>query len=140
MTLVVDAGVLYAQADGDDPFHAAVVDVLTSERSPLVTSQIAVTEADHLVLTRLGVDAEIALLEDLAAGTFAAECLSREELAVARDLVERYRDLKIGLADASIVVLAQRLRTRRMCTVDERCFRAMTPLQGGSFTLLPADA
>jgi predicted nucleic acid-binding protein len=140
VTLIVDAGALYAQADGDDPFHAAVADVLVAERRQLVTSQIAATEADYLVMTRLGVDAEIALLDDLASGTFVAECLTRPELELARDLVRRYRDLKIGLADASIVVLAHRFRTRRLCTVDERCFRAMTPLQGGSFTLLPADA
>lgn len=139
VTLVVDAGALYAQADEDDPFHPSVVEILRAERRELVTSQVAATEADYLVMTRLGVDGELALLDDLASGTFVAECLTRPELGVARDLVRRHRDLKIGLADASMVVLAQRFRTRRICTVDERCFRAMTPLQGGSFTLLPAD-
>lgn len=140
MTLVVDAGALYAQADRADPAHAAVAAVLTAERSTLVTSQIAVAEADYLTMTRLGVDVEARLLDDLAAGTFVAECLTVAELGTARDLVRRYRDLAIGLADGSLVVLAARFRTRRLCTVDERCFRAMTPLQGGAFRLLPADA
>jgi predicted nucleic acid-binding protein len=87
-----------------------------------------------------GVDVEARLLDDLAAGTFVAECLTVDELGVARDLVRRCRDLVIGLADASLVVLAARFRTRRPCTVDERRFRAMTRLQGGAFRLLPADA
>lgn len=139
MTLLVDAGAFLAQADRDDPAHQGVVDVLTSERGPLVTSQLALAEADYLVMSRLGVDVELRLLDDLATGTFVAECLTRPELGVARDLAQRYHDLKIGLADASLVVLAQRFRTRRICTVDERCFRAMSPLQGGAFTLLPAD-
>jgi predicted nucleic acid-binding protein len=60
-------------------------------------------------------------------------------MVVASEVVQRYRDLEVGIADASLVALAARHHTRRICTVDERCFRAMSPLQGGSFHLLPAD-
>ena len=139
MALMVDAGALYAQADRADPHHQAVVELLRAERGPLVTSQIAVAEADYLMLTRLGLDVEFAFLQDLAAGTFLAECLSREELGLALEVARRYRDLKLGVADAAMVVLARRYRTRRLLTVDERAFRAVAPLQGGSFTLLPMD-
>ncbi len=139
MTLLVDAGAIYAQAHRGDPAHEAVATVLASERGSLITSQIAVAEVDYLVMTRHGVDAELAILDDLATGTFVAECLTRPELGAARDVVRQYRDLAVGLADASLVVLAARYQTRRLCTTDERCFRAMTPLQGGAFTLLPAD-
>lgn len=139
MALMVDAGALYAQADRADPHHQAVVELLRAERGPLVTSQIAVAEADYLMLTRLGLDVEFAFLQDLAAGTFLAECLSREELGLALEVARRYRDLKLGVTDAALVVLARRYRTRRLLTVDERAFRAVAPLQGGSFTLLPMD-
>ena len=44
------------------------------------------------------------------------------------------------LADCAAVVLARRFRTRRLLTLDERHFRAVAPLQGGSFELLPVDA
>lgn len=140
MTLVVDAGALYAQADRSERQHRPVADLLRAERGPLVVSELAVAEADYLILVRLGVDAELAFLDDLAAGTFVVECLSRPELATARDVVRRYRDLRLGLADASLVVLAARHRTRRLLTLDERAFRVVTPLQGGAFTILPADA
>lgn len=140
MALVVDAGALYAQADADEPRHAAVVEVLRGEHGALVTSELAVAEADYLILERLGVDVELAFLEDLAAGTFQVDCLSRADLEQARAVVDRYRDLRIGLADASLVVLADRYRTTRILSFDERAFRAVSPLSGGAFTVLPADA
>lgn len=140
MTLIVDAGALYAQADRADPDHQAVAAILQAEQGPLVTSAIAVAEADYLILDRLGVDVELAFLDDLAEGTFVVDCLNREELGAARDLARRHRDLKLGLADASLVVLAERHDTRRLLSFDERAFRTVPPLQGGSFTILPADA
>lgn len=139
MSLLLDAGALYAQADRADPNHTAVTEILRSEREALITSALTVAEADYLILTRLGIQVELAFLEDLAEGTFQMECLTRAELTTALDVVRRHRDLAIGLADASLVVLAQRFRTRRMLTIDERAFRSVRPLQGGAFVLLPAD-
>jgi hypothetical protein len=138
--LVLDAGALYAQADRADPNHRATVDVLRSERGPLVTSALVVAEADYLILTRLGVDVELAFLEDLAEGTFQVECLTRHELRTAASIVRQYSDLALGLADASLMVLAQRFRTVRLVTLDYRAFRTVVPLQGGTFQLLPRDA
>lgn len=140
MTLVLDAGVLFAQADADDADHEDVVALLESEPGLLVTSQLAVAEADYLILTRLGVDVELSFLDDLAAGTFQVECLDREGLGIARDLARRHRDLELGLADASLVVLADRHDTNRIATFDERAFRTVTPLRGDAFAVLPADA
>ena len=140
MALIVDAGALYAQADADETRHAAVAAVLMEEREALVTSELAVAEADYLILERLGVDVELAFIDDLAAGTFQVECLTGDELRSARRLVERHRDLRIGLADASLVVLADRYRSTRILTFDERAFRTIAPLAGGAFTILPADA
>jgi hypothetical protein len=56
--------------------------------------------------------------------------LSPGELKVARDLARKYRSLKLGLAD---------FQTRRILTFDQRAFRRIVPLQGGAFTVLPAD-
>ena len=66
MTLVVDAGALYAQADTRDRDHERVVEVRRAERGALVTSQVAAAEADCLIPTPLGVDVALAILEDLA--------------------------------------------------------------------------
>ena len=139
MALVVDAGALYAQADADEPGHGAVRAILKRERGPIVTTELAVAEADYLILDRLGPDVERAFLEDLVEGTFLVECLDRAQLRTAIDVVGRYRDLRLGLADASLVVIAERYATRRILTFDERGFRAVPPLQGCSFAILPAD-
>lgn len=139
MALIVDAGALYAQADADEPRHLAVRAILEQERETLVTTELAVAEADYLILDRLGPEVELAFLDDLAEGTFVVECLDRVQLRAARAVVARYRDLRLGLADASLVVIAERYGTRRILTFDERAFRVVAPLQGGNFTILPAD-
>lgn len=138
--LIVDASALYAQADAAEPAHGAVARLIQGESGELVTSELAVAEADYLILKRLGVDVELAFIEDLAAATYTVECLSRAELEEAWRLVGRYRDLRIGLADASLILLAHRFRTSRVLTLDERAFRTVAPLSGGAFTILPADA
>ena len=139
MALIVDASILYGQADAGEPEHPAIVALLLDERESLITSELAVAEADYLILARLGIDAELAFLQDLAEGTFGVECLTRAELGSARKLAERYRDLQLGLADCSLAVLAQRYNTLRIATLNQRHFRAIEALQGGPFTLLPAD-
>ena len=52
----MDAGALYAQADADEPRHADVAAILRGERGLLVTTDLAVAEADYLILDRLGPD------------------------------------------------------------------------------------
>jgi uncharacterized protein len=139
VALIVDAGAMLVQADAGEPRHRDVVGLLRAERETLITTELAVAEADYLILDRLGVDVELAFIEDLASGTFVVDCLTRDELDTARSVVERYRDLRLGLADASLVVLAARYSTSRIVTFDERAFRTVRPLQGGVFTVLPAD-
>ncbi|MDQ6777257.1 MAG: PIN domain-containing protein [Actinomycetota bacterium] len=115
--------------------------VRTLEQWPgeLVVSAFTAAEADHLVLTRLGIDAELALLDDFAV-TYAVQSLDPAGIRRARELCAQYRDLQLGLADASIVVLAKHWSTRSVATFDQRHFRTVAPLQGGTFRLMPADA
>lgn len=140
MALLLDASALYAQADADEPRHELVASILRDEREPLITSELAVAEADYLILDRLGLKVELAFLQDLAEGTFISECLNHEDIARGRLLIQKYSKLQIGLADASLVLLAERHATRRIVTFDERAFRTIRPIQGGRFTVLPADA
>lgn len=137
--LLLDAGALYAQADRADLNHQATVDVLQAETGRLIVSALGLADADYLILIRLGVHVEIAFLEDLAGRTFHVECLTRAELRTAASIIRQYRDLALGLADASLVVLAQRFRTSRLATFDYRAFRTVVPLHGGRFQLLPVD-
>jgi hypothetical protein len=139
VTLVADTGPLYAHADRRDPDFAVVLAAIDEERGDIVVSAFVAAEVDYLLLRDFGVDVEASFVADLASGAFRLESLTRRELATAHDVVLRYRDLELGLADASLVVLAGRLATTRLLTFDERHFRAVEPLQGGHFTILPAD-
>ncbi|MCW2952888.1 MAG: putative nucleic acid-binding protein contains domain [Conexibacter sp.] len=65
--------------------------------------------------------------------------LEREDYSTIVDLDERYADLRVGLADCALVVLAQRCRTTRILSFDERRFRAVVPLDGDAFTIVPFD-
>ncbi len=52
-------------------------------------------------------------------------------------MIASYRDQEIGVADASIVVLAERYRTRAIASLDRRHFDVLRPLDGGYFEVLP---
>lgn len=139
MTLVLDAGPLVAVADRRDPRKDQIAALLRDEPGRLVVPAPVTAEVDHLLATRLGEGSRLALLDDLAAGRFLVECLELREYTTIAELERAYAALAPGLADLSIVVLAHRFRTRRVATFDERHFRSLRPLDGGSFTLLPAD-
>ena len=136
---LVDAGALVASVDRSEKAHEAVRAIIDGTEHPLGTSQIVLAEVDYLLLARGGVDIESAFLAVVASGAYTADSLSPEELHLANPGILRFRDLEVGLADASMVVLAARYGTSTVMSLDERCFRAMRPLDGGHFTLLPAD-
>ena len=137
MTLVLDAGPLVALADPTDPHVDAVERVLRAEPGRIVLSAFCAAEADHLIHRDHGGDSERAFLLDLASGQFDVQTLTEDEYDLAVEVDEAYPGL--GLADLSIILLAARYDTRRILTFDERDFRRVAPLQGGVFTLLPAD-
>jgi uncharacterized protein len=140
VTLVIDAAPLVALADRRDPMKPRVEAVLRKESGELVIPAPVTSEVDYLLGRRLGRAARLAFLEDLAAGRFTVGCLDEEDHRVVLDLERRYDDLDVGLADLSAVVIARRHNTRRLLTFDERHFRALRPLSGGRFTLLPVDS
>ena len=140
MTLLIDAGPLVALADPDEPHREAILSALRADSGSLVLPAPITTEVDYLLGQRFGRPARRAFLSDLAAGRFAVASLERADYAVIAELDDRYGDLGLGLADCALVVLADRYDTDRILSFDERHFRTVTPLSGGAFTILPADA
>jgi len=138
--IVVDTSGLLAAADADHIHHTSVRAAIEQERGPFLLSPFVLAEADYLLATRSGVPEELALLRAVADGEYRLESFTTVEIATMADLVGRYRDLRLGLTDASLVVLAARVGTDRILTLDERHFRVVRPIQGGTFTILPSDA
>jgi predicted nucleic acid-binding protein len=139
VTLVVDAAPLVALADEREPQREVILAILRAERGGLFVPAPVSAEVDYLLGQRFGTTARHAFLRDLAARRYECPALDTDDYATALELARRYADLDLGLADLSIAILARRLGTRRVLTFDARHFRAIRPLQGGAFTLLPAD-
>ncbi len=135
--IVADTSGLLALYNTAEPAHAGVARAVAEEREPLVVSPYVVAELDYLVATRVGPHAALAVLRELSGGAYLLPWLEGDDLVVVADVVERYADLRIGVADASLVVLADRYATTRLLTLDRRHFDAVRTLGGAPFTLLP---
>jgi predicted nucleic acid-binding protein len=135
--IVADTSGLLALFDLSEPDHDAVSRIVADTDEPLLVSPYVVAELDYLVANRVGVDAELIVLHELAGGAYELAQMDAEALARASGVVDRYRDQSIGIADASIVVLADLNRTRVVLTLDHRHFDVLRPLSGGRFKLLP---
>ena len=139
MTLVLDAAPLVALADAHEPQLQALLRIRDEEDGPLILPAPVAAEVDYLLGVRFGEAARRAFLSDLAARRYEVACLEAGDYRAVAELDARYSDLGLGLADCSIMVLAERYETRRLFSFDERHFRAVAPIQGGAFALLPAD-
>jgi len=135
--IVADTSGLLALFNRREPRHKDTRRALEGEAEPVVVSPYVIAELDYLIATRFGVDAELEVLTELSGGAYQLAHLDADHLSTAATIVERYRDQGIGLADASLVVLASRHRTRSVLTLDRRHFSVVRPLEGGRFRLLP---
>jgi uncharacterized protein len=132
---VLDTGPLYAVADLDDQDHAACLEVLRRRDLRLVIPAFVAAEAAFLVGDRLGPKAESAFVRGLQ--TWDVALPAAEEWDRIALLVEQYADFPLGAVDASVVALAEQLKTDLVVTLDRRHFRAVKPLHCEAFTILP---
>ncbi|MGH3616268.1 MAG: PIN domain-containing protein [Pseudonocardia sp.] len=135
--ILADTSGLLALFNEREPRHHDVRSVLDERRALLVVSPYVVAELDYLVGTRIGVQAEMAVLRELSGPGYELAAVDAALLGASADVVERYADQRIGVTDASIVVLAQRFRTDRVLTLDRRHFSVLRTAAGRPFTLLP---
>jgi hypothetical protein len=96
-----------------------------------------VTEVVYLIGSRLGADAEVRFLGDLAAGEFTVEPVAAGDWLRIAELVSQYRDLPLGSVDASVVATAERLDITQIATLDRRHFSIVRPTHAPSFELIP---
>ncbi len=93
-------------------------------------------EADYLVVPRHGVRAELVMLRGVA-GTFELVDFTADDLGRAIELIEQYAEAEIGLVDASVVAIAERLRITRILTLDRRHFSFVKPRHCAALELVP---
>jgi predicted nucleic acid-binding protein len=134
--VLVDAGPLVALIDAADPEHDACVEAAGGIREPLLTVWPALTEAMHLL--RGSWQAQRNLWSRLETAALVLAPLDIDDAARMRQLMEKYRDLPMDLADAALVRVAERDDLTRIFTLDRRHFSIYRPGRRRRFAILPS--
>ena len=122
--ILADTGFFLALANTRDRHHARAKAALANVRGALVTTWPVMTETCHLLTSRLGIGAEIAFVRSATLGAFDIFALERSHLPRVEALLEKYRELPMDLADASLVILAEESGTGDILSTDARDFGA----------------
>lgn len=142
---IADTSAIIAAYDRAAELHERARDLLAT--SVAVVSPLVLDEIDHLLIARFGKDRRIAdvVLEDILTsaeeGSVLIPAVDRSDIRVAQQVLGQYRGLRLDLADAVNVVLAERYLTNDILTLDEKDLRAVRPLTPAhrAFRLLLQD-
>ncbi len=135
--LIVGAGPLYAAAASGDEDHTRCVELLATASRPLLVPELVVTEVSYLLSDRIGPHAELAFARSIAEGELIVEPVLDSEWQRVAELVEQYADLPLGMADASLVALAERHAQEQVASLDHRHLSVVRPRHVTRLTLLP---
>ena len=135
--IIVDSGVLIAAADVDDLHHPACRHLFSERGSEFIVPATVVVEVCWMLGRHVSVDLEAEFLDSIEAGELHVEDLTRIDYGRAAELVTLYADLPLGVVDASVVALAERLGSTEIATIDHRHFRVVRPRHIDAFMLLP---
>ena len=133
--ILVDAGPLVALIDAGDHHHAECAEAFAAMREPLVTVWPAFTEAMYLL--GFAWRAQDALWEFVSAGAVRLTPLDDDDCVRIRELMAKYRDVPMDMADAALVRLAEREKARTVFTLDRRGFSTYRVGRTGRFDIVP---
>ncbi len=133
--VLIDAGPLVAILDQSDTHHQICKKAFKSFEDPLATVWPAVTKAMYLLV--FSWKTQEALWEMLSCGAVAILPPEVSDLPRMRELMEKFKDLPMDLADASLVRVAERERIQSIFTLDRRDFKLYRPTGIGYFTIIP---
>jgi uncharacterized protein len=138
VALVLDTGPILALLDAGDPAHARSVAMVEELREDLVVPACVLVEVDYWAHKLLGQESWDVFVEDIASGAYRLEALTLDDLERAAELEREYADLDLGLVDASVIALCERLGETKVATLDRRDFSVVRPSHCAALTLLPA--
>ena len=137
MAILVDTSALVTIADADEIPHQATLSFVAGTREPLLVPSTVLPEVDYLLTVRLGSHSALAMLRSILSGEFHLQDITPADLARCLELMSEYSDSQIGLVDASIVAIAERLHITRILTLDRRHFRMIRPRHCAALELIP---
>ena len=133
--LLLDTGAFVALVDRSEKRHADCVAVLDKWRDTIVTTEAVLTETLYLVGPAW--QAQKVCLEFLHRGAFVLVPASPASLKRVTVLMEKYRNIPMDYADATLVALGEELGTDLVFTLDRRGFSAYRMNQRKPFQLFP---
>ncbi|MFG3339014.1 PIN domain-containing protein [Glycomyces sp. NPDC048151] len=139
--MIIDSSAVIAVLDEDCAEHEIVATAIEGLEGPLVVSPLVVAELDFMLSKKLGRRAAEKFNDDVVLGAYELASWTPADHAEALQVARSFNgDDYIGVTDASNVVLADRYRTTRIATLDQRHFRKLQPIWGPDyFTLIPFD-
>ncbi|MGA2211613.1 MAG: PIN domain-containing protein [Acidimicrobiales bacterium] len=135
--ILVDTGVLLSAVSSTDRHHQKSADLLAAHAGQLVTPAPVIAETAWLIESVVGPAAEAAFVTSAANGELGIEDLDANDYRRCAELIERYADLGLGLVDASVVAIAERLNLTVVATLNHRDFNVVRPKHCAAFELLP---
>lgn len=135
--VLVDTGIIYALADRSDAWHIRSRNFVQNFKGTLIIPSTVIPEACYLLHTHLSQQAETAFIHSIVKRALRLEQVDEDDMGRAIELMNSYQDLSIGLVDASIVAVAERLKMSSIMTTDRRHFSVIKPKHCSAFTLLP---
>jgi uncharacterized protein len=135
--IILDTSGLLCLLDSGEREHRQAVAAVEVDGGPLVTIDLVLAETDYLVLKRLGKAAERALVAQLISGAIQRESVTQADLKRALAILRRFDDQGLGLTDAAVMALTERLETRKVLTLDRRHFGPFRDRRGLALELLP---
>ena len=137
MALILDTSGVVALLSEADAAHAACV-AAASDDLELVVPPLTLGEIDYWC-RKHGADVALAqFVGDIRRGAYELASLPLGDVDRAVDLADTYRELDLGIVDASVVALAERLKVTQVLTLDRRGFSVVRPRHCAALTLLPA--
>jgi predicted nucleic acid-binding protein len=134
VAVLVDTGPIVSVFDENDPDHDICIETMRAIRCPLITVWPVITEAMHLLSRSPQVQDR--LWELIVRGSLRLSELTTENVQRMRQLMRKYSDLPMALADAALVSVAERENLRTIFTLD-RDFGVYAPSHLRSFRILP---
>jgi len=135
--LLCDTGVLMAAGNIKDRAHAACVRLLRQADGPLLVPTPVLGEIGYLLQSRVGPQAEVTFLKSFGDDGFHIVELEEQDIPRMAELVQSYLDLPLGIVDAAVIAIAERLSLSEIATLDHRHFAVVRPSHIKAFALLP---
>ena len=120
--IITDTGFFVALGNKKDNFHQQAKQKLSILREPLITTYPVIVETSYLLVERVGQETQLRFLHQLTQGSIQIFQLNNDHLKRMIELMIKYSNLPMDLADASLVVLAEAIKENRILTTDFRDF------------------